>query len=111
MLQREEIEARRAELMARLSELDSRLHAIESKLETPRSRDWEDAAVDRQADEVLEGLGQVEQAEVARIRAALQRIRAGEYGICVRCGAEIAPERLRTLPATPFCRHCAAEVQ
>lgn len=103
------LEERREALLTRLAELDSRLHAIESELDVPVSKDWEEAAVEQEGDEVLEALGAQSQAEVRRIRAALERIRAGEYGYCVECGNEIAPARLDLLPATPFCAECAAK--
>ena len=97
-------------LMDRLAELDSRLHQIEGELDQPHSKDWEDSAIEREGDEVLEQLGQSGQQEIARIRAALQRIRDGRYGICGRCGEEISQERLETLPDTPLCRNCAGAV-
>ncbi|WP_101068592.1 TraR/DksA family transcriptional regulator [Roseovarius salinarum] len=95
-------------LLDRLAELDSRLHEIESELDTPPPKDWEEKAVEREGDEVLEQLGHSGEAEIARIRAALQRIRDGVYGECVRCGEEISEARLEILPDTPFCRTCAA---
>jgi RNA polymerase-binding transcription factor DksA len=52
-------------------------------------------------------MGSSGKAEMDRIRAALARIEAGEYGYCVKCGKEISTERLDVLPATPFCRDCA----
>ena len=100
----------REALMTRLAELDSRLHRIEAELDQPHSKDWEEMAVEREGDEVLEQLGKSGEAEVVRIRAALQRMREGVYGDCVRCGDEISEERLTTLPDTPFCRNCAGKV-
>lgn len=105
-----DIEARKTALMDRLRELDARLHEIEDELDNPPSKDWEEAAVEREGDEVLEQLGQSGQDEILRIRAALKRIRDGEYGICVRCGDEISPERLDVLPDAPLCKDCAAAV-
>ena len=105
-----DITTRKEALLARLSELDSRLHRIEAELDEPHSKDWEELAVEREGDEVLEQLGQSGQTEIARIRAALQRIREGTYGECVRCGEDISEERLDTLPDTPLCRNCAAQV-
>ncbi len=98
----------RKALLDRLAELDTRLHRIEAELDEPTSKDWEESAVEREGDEVLEQLGQKGEAEIARIRAALQRMRDGTYGECVRCGEEIAEARLSTLPDTPLCRSCAA---
>jgi RNA polymerase-binding transcription factor DksA len=46
--------------------------------------------------------------ELRQISAALQRIDAGDFGTCTKCGAKIDEERLDLLPQTPFCRHCAA---
>jgi RNA polymerase-binding transcription factor DksA len=94
-------------LKARMAELDERLHNIEAELDSHQSKDWEELAVEREEDEVLEGIGTSGLAEIERIRAALARIEAGEFGVCVRCGEEISPERLDVLPATPFCRNCA----
>ncbi|CUH83762.1 TraR/DksA family transcriptional regulator [Thalassovita mediterranea] len=99
---------RREQLLRRLGELDSRLHKIEDSLDSPHSQDWEEAAVEREGEEVLEGLGNAGQEEIRRIRAALQRMREDEYGACVRCGEDIAEERLDLLPDTPFCASCAA---
>jgi RNA polymerase-binding transcription factor DksA len=101
------IEARRAILLQRLSELDSRLHQIETELEQPHTKDWDDMAIEREGDQVLERLGQSGLDEIRRIMAALGRIKAGDYGVCVTCGAEISQERLDVLPATPFCKTCA----
>lgn len=98
----------RQALMARLAELDTRLHRIESELDAPVSKDWEDSAVEREDDEVLESLGQSGQAEIARIRAALQRLRDGSFGICAQCGERISDARLEILPDAPLCRFCAS---
>ncbi|WP_438433439.1 TraR/DksA C4-type zinc finger protein [Gorillibacterium sp. sgz500922] len=38
-----------------------------------------------------------------RVNEALDRMEAGTYGYCVRCGKPIAYERLEALPATSFC--------
>jgi RNA polymerase-binding transcription factor DksA len=94
-------------LKARMAELDARLRNIEDELDSHQSKDWEELAVEREEDEVLEGIGTSGLAEIERIRAALARIGEGEYGVCVRCGEEISAERLDVLPATPFCRNCA----
>ena len=96
-----------ATLMHRLGTLDARLHAIETALDTPRSNDWEELATEREGDEALESLGHTSELEIARIRAALARIRDGSYGICTVCGEPISVERLDVLPETPLCRVCA----
>lgn len=46
--------------------------------------------------------------QLASIRAALERVRNGTYGVCQRCGVEIMRERLEYLPDTPCCTACNA---
>lgn len=98
---------REIQLRTRLAELDKRLHGIEDELDAHQSKDWEELAVEREEDEVLEGIGTSGLAEIGQIHAALGRIASGEYGACVHCGAQIADRRLDLLPATPFCQRCA----
>jgi RNA polymerase-binding transcription factor DksA len=98
---------RKAALEARLAELEGRIARIEDELDEPESKDWEEAAVEREGDEVLESMGHASVHEIGMIRAALARIAEGEYGYCTKCGNAISVERLDILPATPFCRDCA----
>ena len=44
------------------------------------------------------------------VRAALQRIDAGTFGICVGCDENINPKRLAAVPWTPFCIVCQEAV-
>ena len=44
--------------------------------------------------------------KVNRLLAALDRLRDGEYGICVECGETIAPARLRVMPEVATCVRC-----
>ena len=55
----------------------------------------------------MESLGNAELAELKQINAALDRADAGTYGVCVKCGEDISPERLELVPHTPMCRNCA----
>ncbi|HMS93898.1 MAG TPA: TraR/DksA family transcriptional regulator [Tabrizicola sp.] len=95
-------------LKDRLTELGQRLNLIEEELDSHHDPDWEELAVQREGDEVLEATGQAGQAEIAMIRAALRRISDGTYGTCVRCGETIPEARLDVLPWTPLCTACAA---
>lgn len=98
---------RKAQLEARLGVLTTRLNEIETELDSHQSKDWEELATEREADEVLEGLGVSGQQEIRMIHAALARIEGGDYGTCVKCGGTISDERLDVVPYTPFCRSCA----
>ena len=104
------IDQRKAQLLNRLAELDERLHEIEAELDTHQSKDWSELAAEREDDEVLEGLGVAGKEEIISIQAALQRMREDEYGYCTKCGEEISEARLDVLPATPFCKTCAASL-
>ena len=99
----------KARLTARLEELGVRLEDIEHDLDQPHSRDWEEMAVEREGEEVLERLGESGLAEIARIRAALARIEAGTYGECQSCGGEISAARLDAQPDAALCIECAEQ--
>ena len=105
-----DVKARRAQLETRLTELQGRLDRIEHHLEQTPNPDWEDRAQEAEMDEVLEGLGEAGVREVQAIGAALKRIVAGTYGVCIKCGEDIREERLDLLPHTPLCKDCAREV-
>jgi RNA polymerase-binding protein DksA len=59
--------------------------------------------VDREIDYTLE---ESDGRLLAAIDAALARIDAGTYGVCVNCGAQIAPERLEAMPWATLCIDC-----
>lgn len=101
------IEARKAMLESRLNELGARLEAIDDELLAHHDPDWEELAVEREGDEVLEATGNAGLSEIAQIRSALGRIADGSYGTCSRCGEKIAEARLDAIPWTPLCRSCA----
>ena len=47
--------------------------------------------------------------ERAAIDTALQRMKDGEYGYCLKCGEDIAPARLEHSPSVTTCITCANE--
>lgn len=50
------------------------------------------------------------QGQLDLIDAALARLDAGTYGVCLRCGSAIAPRRLEALPWAAHCIACQALV-
>lgn len=46
----------------------------------------------------------IEANTLQQVRAALQRIEDGSYGVCIDCGRPIEPARLEAVPWTPYCR-------
>ena len=59
--------------------------------------------VEREIDYTLE---ETDGRLLAAIDEALIRIDTGTYGICVNCGAQIAPERLEAMPWATLCIDC-----
>lgn len=46
--------------------------------------------------------------QTTRLKAALARINAGEFGYCDDCGEDIAPKRLELDPSVTRCISCAS---
>ncbi|HKL26471.1 MAG TPA: RNA polymerase-binding protein DksA [Desulfuromonadales bacterium] len=46
---------------------------------------------------------------INKIREAMERIEAGEFGICEDCGEEIGHARLKARPVTTLCIDCKTE--
>jgi len=63
------------------------------------------ASVDLIADTRLFDL-QRDVVELDAVRAALDRIKSGAYGLCILCGEPIDPDRLRADPSVPRCIDC-----
>lgn len=49
--------------------------------------------------------------EMAEVERALERLEAGTYGDCARCGEPIDLQRLLVQPAAEYCAGCQAEVE
>ena len=107
----------RAALRARAAELDAllaRLDADESAVRADRA----DATADDEHDpegstlsgewQRIEALRRSTAAERAEVDAALARVAAGTYGVCVVCGTAIPEGRLEARPFATMCVVCAA---
>ena len=44
--------------------------------------------------------------EIREVEAALERVRLGQYGMCVDCGTPINASRLRAMPTARRCMLC-----
>ena len=96
-------------LTKKLGQLEERLAHVKKDMRQSHSADSSEQAVERENDEVLEGIGQETQSAIQDIRAALVKISEGTYGTCSRCGETINPERLEALPETGHCVSCAGD--
>lgn len=72
--------------------------------EDPRAQ----AATER---ELAFAIDEHETAELAAIDAALARIEAGNYGLCIDCGVDIPAARLHVAPEAPRCIVCQEKVE
>jgi len=73
-----------------------------------RESELEEHAQEEQTARLLTRLDDQTLHAVQEIDAALQKILDGSYGKCEACHKPISLARLRSLPATRFCRGCAA---
>ena len=78
-------------------------------LETPIGRISRIDAI--QSQKLAEASREQAEVQLRRVRAALARMQAGRYGLCLMCDEPIAPSRLRKFPEAPLCRQCQAGME
>ena len=81
---------------------------IESDLRKPQNPDWGERAIEIENDEVLETLDSSTLEEVKQIQAALERVNAGTYGVCLSCGQPVGDKRLEAVPHAATCINCTS---
>ena len=87
------------------SVLEQRVRHLPSDRATGGLDETEHAEADYQ-EHIGIALIQMKSETLQRVREALLRLDAGEYGDCADCGGEIAELRLRALPFAVRCRAC-----
>jgi DnaK suppressor protein len=98
------LEERERELRAILQrDLEDKSAAADSAGEVT---DFKDRAAELSQDAVDEAQGDQAAIELEQVRAALQRMADGTYGLCLDCGAAIDARRLEALPASAHCVAC-----
>lgn len=98
---------RHAALRQRLGELEGRLAGVTRDITKTLSSDFAEQATERENDDVLEEIARETQISIHHLKAALQRLDDGTYGICVSCGEDISAARLRVIPEATLCVDCA----
>ena len=98
----------RERLQQRLDELTKRAGRIETDLRKPLNPDSQDRVTQTENDEVLESLDASTLDEAGQIQAALDRVNAGTYGICLTCGKPVGEKRLEAVPHAATCVSCAS---
>lgn len=97
-------------LLRMKSEYERRIAGIRADLEhknAPVEADFAEQVTQRENDDVLTSLQAEAEVELAKVMAALVRLDRNAYGVCVKCGAHVAPERLKALPQADICQDCA----
>ena len=107
------LEAERARTLDRLAGLERELSGI---IEAARAANADDEHDPEGATIAFErehaaALASQARAHLAVIDAALERLAAGRYGTCTRCGATIGAARLAARPAAETCIGCAAQAR
>lgn len=97
----------KATLEANLTELEARLNRIERDLDEPLDPDSSERAVQMEDDDSLEGQARLVTREISSTKRALDRIEAGDFGVCVQCGEDISEGRMNARPEAALCIKCA----
>ncbi len=93
------LQAKEQELIDETSNLDetarqSRVAEVEDPVDQVQSDEGKAAAFN---------ISTITADMLSAVRGALQRIEAGEYGVCVDCERPIELKRLEAVPWTPYC--------
>lgn len=107
---RRRLRAERADVAARLRDLGVSFDDIvdaarDSNLDDEHDPEGTTIAAERS---LVSSLARSSERHLAEVDAALERLAAGTYGRCVRCGGPIAADRLDARPSTPVCIGCAS---
>lgn len=106
----QEYDAIHQQLQLRYDEIQTRLGKIRRDVQhqnSPPQADFAEQATERENDEVLDALDHSIRDEMQQIQVTLQRLAAGEYGICAVCEKKIPLKRLAALPHASRCVTCA----
>ncbi len=103
--------------------IERRLGEITSLIARLRSEDAANVALDQTSVGRLSRMDALQQVamstghqsalerESRRLEAALDRLNEGTFGVCCKCGEEIARSRLEIDLGTPFCAVCQFQVE
>jgi len=106
---RKQLEDEKKWLIAELEKLRGGADSDEIRREgSPYGKREEEASVVSEFEKRL-ALEQQLTESLEKVKEALERIKAGTYGICAGCGKKINPERLEALPYARLCLECKAK--
>jgi len=96
---RKKLECKREELLHTIARIEQEGRAADEDTTVHLA----DKAANSYTKEFLFGQTDHERAILQLVEEALQRVKNGNYGLCVHCGEEIQQKRLE---AVPWARHC-----
>jgi len=111
MLRPEEYQLIRKALLEERQNLLDSLQNHDSSNEPVENGDEIDQANFLEYWEVESLLDQLSLQRMERINQALARLDNGTYGKCLKCGAEILPERLLAIPYAELCVNCQTRAE
>ena len=94
---------KKSSLLQDLMETNTEMQAITEE----RESELEESAQKDRIARLTSSLKERHRRTIREIDAALERMTAGEYGLCESCENEIGIGRLRALPTTELCIECA----
>ncbi len=97
----------RSRLLSHRAELHKRVSTIHEHARVPLDQDSAEQAAQLGNIAVVSALESEAIQQIADIEAAIQRLDAGTYGICISCGELIGAGRLAVRPAATECLDCA----
>lgn len=89
-----------------LNNLASKNNSFQSLISSADSKDEADIASDEIDRKMLESMSSQDLNKLRLIDAALSRLAAKRFGLCMRCGQKISEARLRALPYATLCINC-----
>lgn len=101
---KETLAKRREDMFNRISALEGELRT----LETMKEPELEEQAQDIKLARIMALIDDNEKRQIEEIDWALRKIATGIYGACENCNKEIPYKRLKVVPATRWCKRCAA---
>lgn len=107
-----DLDAIRADLEQIVRESDATIAVLEAEAEEEQEESLdpeqhsEDSASDLSESDREEALVELAQIRKGEAEAALARLEAGTYGLCVECGEKIAEARLEFRPEAARCLAC-----
>ena len=89
-----------------LDNINSQSNSFHSLFSSADPKDDVDIASDEIDRKMLESMSSQEADKLTSIEAALSRLDAKRFGICLQCGKKIPEGRLRAIPYAVFCIDC-----